>query len=517
MVDKLLLRQITLLSLPVLFSNLLQTMITVIDTIMVGRLGPIEIAAIGLGNTVRFLLFVTVMSVAGGAMSLIAQAKGSRNPERMSVVTRQSILSGFILSIILGSLGFYFAEPLVRFMESGNDETAISIAVEYLQVTFLCSPFLLLNFIQNRLMQGAGDTFTPLMITIVLIVLNVIFNYVFIFGWGFIPSFGVTGAAIGTGLSRAIMMIVGLWLFYSGKNVVKIIKDEFGWRPNWQIIKDILNIGVPSGIQGFFRHVANVIVIKLVTATSLGTLGAAAFAIGIQVEQFVMQPVLGINVAGTSLIGQAIGRWQTKLAYYKGNIMIGLGVIVMIIFITPVLLFPQSVIRIFEPSANATIIESATSFFYFNMAIMPFYAVALVVTGAMRGAGDTKPAMISSIIGRNFLTILCAWYFAFPLGMDYKGVWIGMVIGKCFDFIYMSIFWYRRGWFYEALKKTELYRTHLTEFSKEKLIQFTKEVRGPRMAEKGTVEIVNQTGVLYQSGDIKHQYQFSKNDYSKVL
>lgn len=517
MVDKLLLRQITLLSLPVLFSNLLQTMITVIDTIMVGRLGPIEIAAIGLGNTVRFLLFVTVMSVAGGAMSLIAQAKGSRNPERMSIVTRQSILSGFILSLMLGSLGSYFAEPLVRFMESGGDEKAISIAVEYLQVTFMCSPFLLLNFIQNRLMQGAGDTFTPLMITIVLIVLNVVFNYVFIFGWGFIPSFGVTGAAIGTGLSRGIMMVFGLWLFYSGKNVVKIIKDKSGWRPNWEIIKDILNIGIPSGIQGFFRHVANVVVIKLVTATSLGTLGAAAFAIGIQVEQFVMQPVLGINVAGTSLIGQAIGRWQTKLAFYKGNIMIALGIIIMIIFITPVVLFPQHVIRIFDPSANATIIESAKSFFYFNMAIMPFYAVAIVTTGTMRGAGDTKPAMISSIIGRNFLTILCAWYFAFPLGMDYTGVWIGMVIGKCFDFVFMSIFWYRRGWFYVALKKTELYRTHLTEFSMEGLIQFTKEVRGPRMAEKGMVEIVNETGVLYQSEKSKHQYRFTKKGFSKVV
>lgn len=514
MVDKSLLKQITFLSFPVLLSNLLQTMVTVIDTIMVGRLGPIEIAAIGLGNTVRILLFVTVMSVAGGAISLIAQAKGSRDKVRMSLVTRQSLLSGFIISLLLGFLGFVLAEPLVRFMESGGSEEAIGIAVDYLKVIFISSPFLLLNFIQSRLMQGAGDTFTPLLMTMVLIVLNVCFNYAFIFGWWMIPAFGVSGAAIGTLLARGIMMGFGFWLFYSGRNVVKIL--EGSWAPNWQMIKDILNIGIPSGVQGFFRHVGNVVVLKLVTATSIGTLGAAAFAIGIQIESLVMQPVLGINVAGTSLIGQAIGRWQTKMAFYKGNILIVFGVIVMIIFVIPVLLFSDFFIWLFDPSANALIVSSATSFFHWNMAVLPFYAIALVVTGSMRGAGDTKPAMISSIIGRNILTIFFAWYLAFPMGMDFTGVWIGMAIGKLFDSIFMSISWYRRGWFYVALKQTEIYRTHLTEFSLDMLHKYCNEVRGPMMAEKGTLEVVKAEGVVYKSMDKETKFEFSKKSYSFV-
>lgn len=512
MVDKSLLKQISLLSFPVVLSNLLQTLVTVIDTVMVGRLGPIEIAAIGLGNTVRILLFVTVMSVAGGAMSLIAQAKGSRDVDKMSIVTRQSLLSGLVISLILGVLGYVLSEPLVRFMESGGNEEAISLAVEYLKVIFISSPFLLLNFIQSRLMQGAGDTLTPLLMTIVLIILNTAFNYVFIFGGLGIPAWGVTGAAIGTLIARGIMMIVGFWLFYSGRNVVKILVGN--WKPNWQVISDILNIGIPSGIQGFFRHVGNVVVLKLVTATSIGTLGAAAFAIGIQIESFVIQPVLGVNVAGTSLVGQAIGRWQTKLAFYKGNIMIVLGVIIMVVFVTPILLFPKFFISIFDPSANDLIVSSATSFFHFNMTILPLYAIALVVTGTMRGAGDTKPAMISSILGRNFLTIICAWYLAFPMGMDFNGVWIGMAIGKFFDTIYMSVSWYRRKWFYVALKKTEIYRTHLKSFSMDTLYKYCREVRGPLMAEEGTQEIVKPDGVVYQSAQRESKFQFSKDSYT---
>lgn len=514
MVDRSLLKQITFLSFPVLVSNLLQTLVTVIDTIMVGRLGPIEIAAIGLGNTVRILLFVTVMSVAGGAISLIAQAKGSRDVARMSVVTRQSLLSGFFISLLLGVLGFFLAEPLVRFMESGGNEEAIGIAVAYLKIIFISSPFLLLNFIQARLMQGAGDTITPLFMTMVLLVLNVLFNYVFIFGYGGIPAFGVMGAAIGTAFARGIMMVFGLWLFYSGRNVVKILQGS--WAPDWQMIKDILNIGIPSGIQGFFRHVGNVVVLKLVTATSIGTLGAAAFAIGIQIESFVMQPVLGINVAGTSLVGHAIGRWQTKMAFYKGNILIVFGIIVMIIFVVPVLLFSDFFIKLFDPSANELIVSSAKSFFKWNMAVLPLYAIALVATGAMRGAGDTKPAMISSIIGRNILTIAFAWYLAFPMNMDFTGVWIGMSIGKLFDTIFMSVSWYRRGWFYVALKQTDIYRAHLREFSMDMLYTYCNEVRGPMMAKKGTLEVVNEGGVVYKSADKETKFEFTPKSYSLV-
>jgi len=511
MISKALIKQLTFLSFPVLLSNLLQTLITVVDTIMVGQLGPLEIASIGIGNTIRFLLFVTVMSVAGGAMSLIAQAKGGRDKKRMSVVTRQSILSGLILSFILGSLGYIFAEPMVRFMESGGDETTILLAINYLQIVFISSPFLLINFIQNRLMQGAGDTLTPLKITAALFVLNVMLNYILIYGNGLVPALGVEGAALGTMIARAVMAVFGMWLFYSGKNVIKVLQGS--WKPDWLMIKDILNIGVPSGIQGFFRHVANVMIVKLVTATTLGTLGAATIAIGIQVESLLLQPVLGINVAGTSLIGQALGRWQTKAAFLKGNAMILLGVIVMIAFLTPVLVWPKVIIKLFDPSADPLIIKSTISFFFITMSVLPLYAVALVATGMMRGAGDTKPAMISSILGRNILTISLSWYLAFPMGMDYEGIWIGIAIGKLFDFIYMAIAWYRRNWYYVALKRSKLFRMHLNKLSDSVMKDFLREVRGPSMAISGTQEYVHKEYVSYISGRGTKSYRFSGDSY----
>ncbi len=150
------------------------------------------------------------------------------------------------------------------------------------------------------------------------------------------------------------------------------------------------------------------------------------------------------------------------------------------------------------------------------MSVLPLYAIALVVTGSMRGAGDTKPAMISSIIGRNILTIAFAWYLAFPMDMDFTGVWIGMAIGKLFDTIFMSVAWYRRGWFYVALKQTEIYRTHLKEFSLDMLYQYCREVRGSFMAQKGTLEIVNDDGVVYKSEAKETKFEFTQKSYSCV-
>ncbi|MCB0037004.1 MAG: hypothetical protein KDE51_23400, partial [Anaerolineales bacterium] len=102
-------RSVWRLALPVILTNLLQTSVSVIDTFMVGRLGPIAIAAVGMGNVIRMLVLVLLLSVAAGAMSLIAQAKGARDPERMSFVTRQAISSGVLLSVALMAGGIALA------------------------------------------------------------------------------------------------------------------------------------------------------------------------------------------------------------------------------------------------------------------------------------------------------------------------------------------------------------------------------------------------------------------------
>lgn len=514
MSTKALFKKIWFLSFPVILTNILQTSIAIIDMIMIGRLGGLALAAVGMSNTVRIVVLITMLSVSGGAMSLMAQAKGSRDPNRMSFVTRQSLIAGIMLSGVIALVGILLTPILLNFMNSSGNPEVVELGTWYLYVSFLATPIIIINFTTNRLMQGAGDMKTPLFLTILLVFLNVLFNYIFIFGYGFIPAFGIVGAALGMVVARGIIAVISIVIFYSGRNIVKIL--EGSWRPHKQLIKDILNIGVPSGIQGIFRHGSVIVVMSIITATSLGTLGAAALAICIQIESIAATIAVGLNIAATALVGQQLGKWQPKEAFRRGNIMIYLGFIVMAILVIPMIVWSEELILLFDPSADGDILKGGISYLHSNTYFLPISAFGILITGTLRGAGDTMPAMVSAIIGRNLTTIILAYIFVFHLHLDYMGVWYAIIAGRFVDSIYLWIVWRAKNWRLVALKKTEIYRIHLKDMSRETIIEFLNKFRTPQMAISKTMEIVTTTGVKYLRPDNQIELSFSNGDFKKL-
>lgn len=503
--------QVAQLALPVILTNLLQSLVDVVDVFMVGRLGPIAIAAVGMSSAIRMLVLVMLLSVAAGAMSMVAQAKGARNPQQMSDVTRQAISSGVLMSIVLGIFGYFAARPLLSLVNSGGEPQAVDLGVQYLQILFLGTPFLVLNIVMNRLMQGAGDTLTPLYLTGSLNLLNILFNYIFMFGVGPVPAFGVAGAAMGTVLARGLGVLVIFIIIYSRKNVIKILPGTY-W-PNWRMIGDIFGIGVPSGMQGVFRNGSRLMVIGLVTSTQAGTYGAAALAIGFQVEAMVFMPGLALNVAATSLVGQALGSWQPKDARLRGNMAIYVGLFVMLVLATPIVIFAPFIIRLFDPSANPELLQVGTAYFHINTVVLPLSAVAMVANGALRGAGDTVPGLISTMVTRAVITVGLAYVLAFPLGMGYIGVWWALAIGTILDAIYMGLRWRGKAWLSVALHKSALYRQHLFQLPEALQQKYLREVRQPLMAAPTVREQVNPDDVIYTLPDKRVKVTFDADDY----
>jgi putative MATE family efflux protein len=502
-----LLRDVWKLALPVILTNLLQSLVDTVDVFMVGRLGPIAIAAVGLSSAIRMLVLVMLLSVAAGAMTMIAQAKGARDPERMSFVTRQAISSGVLISLVLTVVGLLLSRPLLALVNSGGEPEAVELGVSYLQIIFLGTPFLVLNIVFNRLMQGAGDTVTPLILTGALNVMNVLFNYVFMFGLGPIPVMGVAGAALGTVIARAIGVAVVFYLFYAGKHTVKILPGSY--RPNWPMFNDILTIGVPSGVQGMFRNGSRLLVLGIVTSTEVGTYGAAALSIGFQVESLIFMPGLALNVAATTLVGQALGSWQTEEARLRGNMAIALGLAVMSVLAIPIIIFAPAIIRLFDPSSHPVLLATGTAYFRINTVVLPLSALAMVANGALRGAGDSVPGLISTMVTRALISVSLAWVLAFPVGMGSLGVWIALAVGVVLEAIYMSWRWRGDTWLQVALSKTDLYRTHLRHLSRDFQQRFLAEVRGPLMAQVGTREVVDADGVLYVGEDGEVRVSFA--------
>jgi putative MATE family efflux protein len=492
---KALLWQVWRLALPVILTNLLQSLVDVVDVFMVGRLGPIAIAAVGMSSAIRMLVLVMLLSVAGGAMTLIAQAKGARDPERMSFVTRQAISSGVLLSLVLTAVGLLLARPLLTLANGNGYPEAVELGTQFLQILFLGTPFMVLSIVFSRLMQGAGDTVTPLVLNGSINLLNILFNYLFIFGIGPFPAMGVSGAAVGTVLSRGLIVLAVFIIIYSGRNVIKILPGTY--RPNWRMFGDILSIGVPSGVQGIFRNGSRLFVLGIVTATEVGTYGAAALAIGFQVESLVFMPGLAINVAATSMVGQALGYWQPEEARRRGNMAMWLGLIVMIILATPIVIFAPAIIRLFDPSAHPVLLKTGVTYLHINTVVLPLSAVALVANGALRGAGDSVPGLISTMVTRAVVAVALAYLLAFPVGLGSLGVWIALAIGIVLDAIYMGIRWRSNVWLDVALHQSDLYRTHLRHLPKAVQEQYLREVRTPLMATPTARERVDAQAVVY--------------------
>ena len=248
-------------------------------------------------------------------------------------------------------------------------------------------------------------------------------------------------------------MGAGLYLFYSGKNVVKILPGSY--LPDLTMFRDILAIGIPSGLQGVARNAAQLFVMRIVTSTAAGTYGAAALAIGLQVESFSFMPGIAISVAATSLVGQSLGAWQLGDAKLRGNLALLLGAVVMTSIAIPLLIFAPQLVMLFEPSAHPTVVSAGASYIRINALAQPVLAIAMVINGALRGAGDTRPGLVGTIIGRWLVVVPLAYLLALVLDFGVQGVWWALVAGTSVQALYILLRWRSRVWVEVALVQNE--------------------------------------------------------------
>ncbi len=484
------------LSLPVILANSLQSLTNVTNIFFAGRLGPVEIAAIGMSNSVNMLILVAFMSITAASMALAAQAKGARDEGELSNVAHQSISLGVIMWLVLGGLGILLANPILGFLNSGGDPLAVELGTTYLQIMFAGIIFMVLNLTISSLMQGAGDTVTPLWIAIFMNVINVFLNYALMFGLGPIPPLGVAGAAIGTVLSRAIAAGIGIWIMYSGRNIVRLGPGSY--RPNLQAFREILSIGIPSGLQGIVRNTSQLLVIRIVTATAAGTLGASALSVGLQVESLAFMPGLAISIAATSVVGQALGAWQKREARQRGDAAIVLGMLMMSAIAVPLVIWAPQVMRLFDPTANEVLLAAGASYIRINGIVLPFLAYAMIGNGALRGAGDTTPGMWGAILSRWIIVVPLAWLLALQLDMGVDGVWWALAAGTVFQAAFVLWNWQSSRWLRISLEKSRLYRFHLARISPERMHHFLDTVKTPLMA-AGASERVSAEEVRYRT------------------
>ncbi len=415
-------KNIIQLALPVLLENVLHMAVFIVDIIMVGRLGTTAVAAVGLAGALNFVITMIFCALNAGTTALVARDFGAKEKAEAQKVVGQSLLLAIILGLITSPFIFYFASDILILMSA--EESVATLGSTYLKIVLSFLMLRLIILTGTAAFRGAGDTRTPMMITLVMNCANILFNWLLIFGIWIFPRMEVEGAAWATSIAYIIGASLIFYKLLSKKSILPInLKSIIDI--NKSIIQRILRISLPATLDAFLTQIGYLFFIKIVAM--LGTVALAAHQIAIRIEAISFMPGYALAIATATLVGQSIGAKKIELARLsmKRNCQIALMMMGFFAFIF--LAFAKPMAKVFHPEQDVL----ALSAFCIMIAAIeqPALAIYMVYAGGLRGAGDTLSPMIVTIAGTLCFHLPVAYIFGIVLEWGLAGIWFGAALG----------------------------------------------------------------------------------------
>ncbi|HEV8633690.1 MAG TPA: MATE family efflux transporter [Chloroflexota bacterium] len=416
-----LVRSVNGLAIPIIAENLFQTLLGVVDLLMVSTLGAVAIAGVGTSLQIMFLVIAALASVTVGTTVLVARFTGGGQPEEASRVAKQSLLMGFVLAAVITVLGHLFAHPVVALL--GVEPDVAKAGGDYLDVVALTSVFLITQLICGGALRGAGDTRTPMVVTGLVNVVNVAVAYGLIFGHFGLPALGVIGSALGASVARMIGALALLAVLGSGRRTVDL-RGRAGWRPDVGLMKRVLRIGLPSMVEQSFMS-GGMLFYSLIVI-GMGTAVYAAQRITFNALSISFMPGLGFGMAATTMTGQALGAKRADLAQRSTWIAFRMAALWMCTMGLGLFVFDEPIMRAF--SDDPVIVATGAAALRVIALSQPLQALGQVMAGSLRGAGDTRFPMLATGISVWLVRLPFGWLFGVPLGWGLSGVYISNVM-----------------------------------------------------------------------------------------
>lgn len=406
-------KEVWLLAYPNMVSMMLHTLMSLIDTIMIGMVGTAALAGVGLAQLVLSTLFYIFKGTADSVLTYTAQYAGAgREPMCGSVAWHGLYVGGCVGGLIL--LLIPLAEPLFVLMRPA--EEAIAPGVAYLRIAMIGEAMAPLSLTLIYFLRGLGDSKTPMRIGILANVLNIIGNYLLIFGHAGFPRLGVVGAALSTTLAEAIELGLLLGVFFGYR-----VASRYGTRrlalPVWATLQRLVALALPLSVQGVLE--VGGFMLFTVMIGRMGTVPLALNHIVLRLMVFAFLPVQGLAVAASTLVGQYLGAADKQSATESGRRALHLGVAYMVGLGLLFVGVPQMFLGVFtqDPQALAT----GTVLLRLIGLAQVGDALYFVCSGVLKGAGDTRWIMVTSA--------LCNWLVFLPLAFLLGSVLQGGIIG----------------------------------------------------------------------------------------
>ena len=406
---------------------LLTQLASMVDMMMVGsmggkahpEIGAQALSAVGLTNQPKFLLMAAFVAMNTGVTALVARYKGQDNKEQANLVVRQGLALTFCLTVILSILGTAFARPMVIFM--GSTEAIVTDwATQYLQIQMIGFLTMALTTTITATLRAVGDSKTCMIYNLIANIVNVIFNWLLIYGNLGFPELGVAGASLATVLGQFVAFIIALSVLIRGNGFLKL-KFKQGFRPNKVVLGNISNIGFPAMAEQLLMRAGMIIFTK--TVASLGTTDYATHLVCMNIQALSFMIGQAFAVSATTLMGQSLGKRRTDMAqaYCSRTRTVGFCFSILLALIFS--FFGGTIVGLYN--SDPEIIRVGGRIMLFVAFLQPFQSSQFIIAGGLRGAGDTRTTAIITTITVLFIRPIVT-VVLISLNFGLYGAWIAL-------------------------------------------------------------------------------------------
>jgi putative MATE family efflux protein len=423
-------REIFNLAWPSIIEQTLIMMVGMVSTIFVGRISKEAMAAVGIINMLIFVFQTVFAGLATGTTVIIARVTGEKDSEKAKEVLVQSLIMSVLVGAAVTVIGYVFAEPILKTFFGSAEQEVFEIAHLFYSIVLIGLPFLVIDMVIAAGVRGAGDTKTPMYVTGIVNVINLVVSSILIFGIAlngkvYIPALGVSGVAIAVNAARISGALIRLYAIYFKAGRLNLTFKE-KYNIDIELMKRIMKVGAPAFLeqlvmQGGFLAMQIIIV-------SMGTISIAAYQVGVNVNSLAFMPIFGFAIAATTMVGQSLGRkdYEDAEIYAKETnriavFIISLIGILMFIFAKPLAIMYTRDVQVVDLSISIIRIFAVTE---------PLIGILSVCAGVLRAAGDIIYIMISSVVGLWALRVVVSLILHRFFGLGIYGV----MAGVCLDF-----------------------------------------------------------------------------------
>ncbi|SFH25200.1 MATE family efflux transporter [Pedobacter insulae] len=418
-------KAIVLLAIPMMLEMMMESVFALVDLYFVGHLpnSSNAIQTVGLTESVLTIIYSLAIGMSMAATAVVARRIGEKDPKAAAKAGMQTIVISMFINIIISLIGVFFAKEILLIM-GATEETAVQ-GTNFVRIMMGGSMIIMLLFLINGIFRGAGNAAIAMKSLWIANIANIIFCPLFIRGFGPIPAFGLTGAAIATTLGRGLGVSYQVYHLVKGNGALKIKLAYF--KPHWEQIKAIVKIAAPGILQFVIASCSWIFLAQLV-ATTGGDHGSAGYQTALRLMMFFMLPAWGLSNAAATLVGQNLGAKHVdraeKSVFETMKFTIIFMAVVTILFLSCGPYFASFFTT--DPLIKTVAVEALRTLSYGFV----LYGIGMVLISAFNGAGDTWTPTKINVIAFWLFQIPLAYFLAKYLEMGPTGVFWAIPVAE---------------------------------------------------------------------------------------